>query len=234
MDTVDWFLNKDNKTKLAYVAVIFFIYLVFVQNGASVQTFVILLLLFVLFSYKSTITKQYTVDIQNIEQYILNLEKQVVQHRTPEMVLEHTYIIHKPLKDLYHIRKNTVIKGMIYNLRFLQTYEQQQYLDIVVMIEYFLKIHFNVMIEKYDYQTYHAILGDIRDEVLNSLYACYYNVPRYSKTYDSPNLEVQLKQSIHIFQSITLKLLKVLRNKYQLSAPLRTYDTMKNNKYHIM
>jgi hypothetical protein len=234
MDTVDWFLKKDNKTKLTIVALVFFIYLVFVQNGASIQTFVILLLVFILFSYKNTLTKQQQVSVKNVEQYILDLEKQVIQHRTPEMVLEHIYVIHKPLKDLYYIRKNVVIKNMIYKLKFLQIYEQQQYLDIVVMIEYFLKIHFNVMIEKYDHQTYYAILGDIRDEVLNSLYACYYNVPRYSKTYDSPNLEGELKQAIYIFQSITFKLLKVLRNKYQLPTQPQIYDTMKNNNYHIM
>jgi hypothetical protein len=234
MDTVEWFLRQDNKTKLVIIAVVFFIYFVFLQNGASVQTFVILLLVFILFSYKSTLTKQEKVSATNVEQYTVDLEKQVIQHRTPEMVLEHVYIIHKPLKDLYYIRKNIVIKNMIYKLKFLQIYEQQQYLDIVVMIEYFLKIHFNIMIGKYDHQTYHAILWDIRDEVLNSLYACYFNVPRYSKTYDSPNLDGELKQAIYIFQSFTFKLLKVLRNKYQLPTQPQTFDPLKNNKYHIM
>lgn len=234
MDAIDTFLEKDNTTKLAIVAGVFFIYFVIVQNGLSIQTFIILLFVFILYSYNNAKTKDQRQTSKNIDKYIADLETQVITHRTPEMILEHVYVIHKPLKDLYYISKNIVVKNVIYKLKFLQIYDKQQYLDIVVMIEYFLKIHFNMMIGKYDFQTHYSILEDIREEVLNALYSCYFNIPKYSKTYDSPNLEYELKHSIMRFQSITMKLLKIARNKYRLPTKSVTYDSLKNNMYHIM
>lgn len=235
MDTIiEKFLERDNKTKLLVVSTVFLIYLVIIQNGLSIQSFVMLLLVFILFAYNTKNAKDQKQSSINMERYIAELEAEVVTHRTPEMVLEHVYIIHKPLKDLYHIRKNNVVREVVYTLKFLQIYDKQQYLDIVVMIEYFLKIHFNVMIAKYDHQTYYTILEDVRDEIINSLYSCYYNIPRYSKTYDSPNLERDLKNAIFKFQSISFKLLKIVRNKYNITTKQKTIDNMKNNMYHMM
>lgn len=234
MDTIELFLSYDNKTKLVIIASIFLFYSLVSSYGLSIHTFILLLLCFTLLSYKNVSTKQKKQLKQGIELYIEELEKDVQNHRTPEMVLEHVYVIHKPLKDLYHIKKNNVFKDVMYKLRFLQIYEKQQYFDIVVMAEYFLKIHFNMMIGKYDYQTYFVIMQDIRQEMINSLYSCYFNIPKYSKTFDSQNLERDLKWCIHQLQSITFKLTKIIRNKYQLSDDINTYDLYKNSRYHIM
>jgi hypothetical protein len=90
------------------------------------------------------------------------------------------------------------------------------------------------MIGKYDYQTNYNILEDIREEIINAMYSCYFNIPRYSKTFDSPNLEHDLKESIRMFQSITYKLLKIVRNKYTITNEPKTYDVNKNERYHMM
>lgn len=234
MDAIESFLKRDNTSKLSIVVVIFLVYFVFINNGLSVHTFMILLFVFVLFSYHRNNTKVQRNLNNSLEVYIQELENKVVHHRTPEMMLEHVYTIHKPLKDLYHIKKNNVFKEVLFRLQFLQIYEQQQYFDIVVMMEYFLKIHFNTMIGKYDYQTNYNIMEDIREEIINAMYSCYFNIPRYSKTFVSPNLEDALKKSIRMFQSITYKLLKIVRNKYTIMNEPKTHDVNKNERYHMM
>jgi hypothetical protein len=90
------------------------------------------------------------------------------------------------------------------------------------------------MIGKYDYQTNYSVLEDVRQEVINALYSCYFNIPKYSKTYDAPNLETELKMSIQAFQSMTLKLLKIIRNKYNLPPEFKTHDVYKSDKYHFI
>ncbi len=234
MDAVESFLKQDNKSKLSLVVIGLVVYFVLISNGWSIQTFMILLFMFILFSYKRNNSKEQRQLNNSLEVYIQDLERQVVRHRTPEMMLEHVYIIHKPLKDIYHIKKNNVFKEVVFRLKFLQIYDQQHYFDIVVMMEYFLKIHFNTMIGKYDHQTNYKILEDIREEIINTLYSCYFNIPRYSRTFDSPNLDNDLKYSIRMFQSITYKLLKIVRNKYKLMTEPKTYDVGKNERYHFM
>jgi hypothetical protein len=151
----------------------------------------------------------------DIDSFIHKMEEMIIQHDTQDMIVNTVYKIHKPLKDLRYIKTLREMQESLYNLRFLLVYDKEDFIDFVVMIEYFLKIHFNVMIGKYDVQTYYAILKDIRKEILNALHSSFFDIPQYSTTFDSPNLIKDMQLELKRIQAITYRYMKVLSNKYR-------------------
>jgi hypothetical protein len=161
--------------------------------------------------------------VAEIDVFIDKMEKLVQTHDTQEMIVKTVYKIHKPLKDLRHIRSSREVQECLYNLRFMMIYDKEDFIDIIVMLEYFLKIHFNVMIGKYDIQTYFVILKDIRKEVINALYSSFFNVPEYSTTFYSKNLQGDMRHETTKLQAITFKYLKVASHKYRSDLSHDTY-----------
>lgn len=175
----------------------------------------------------------------DITRYMADLEVEVVNHCTPMMVLETIYKIHKPLKSLRFVRNNEDASKIIYSLRFLKLYDNEMYLDFIIYFEYFLKIHFNVMIGKYDITTNYAILQDIRQELLNTLQSYHFNIPNFSTTFDSGDLDEKIKVAILKMQALTYKYKKIIHKKYRKKLLHVNYkgeegfDKLKDSHFHI-
>lgn len=176
---------------------------------------------------------------QTINIYISNLEKTVISHKSQAMVLEHVFKVHKPLKSLVFIKSNTEVCEILYELRFMDTYDKETFIDFVVCFEYFLKIHYNMIIGKYDVVTNFSILRDIRHELLNTLQAVHFTIPNISTVFDSTNLDKDLKHAIMRVQAFTFRYTRVLYNKFKNELPHENYhgyfgiDNGKNDKFHL-
>ena len=175
----------------------------------------------------------------DIDAFIDSMQDLVTKHDTQEMIVGTVYKVHKPLKDLRYIKSLKEMQDTLYDIRFLLIYDKEDFIDLVVLIEYFLKIHFNVMIGKYDVQTYYAILKDIRKEILNAIHSSFFDIPQYSTTFDSPDLNKQMKVATKRMQAITYRYLKVLSHKYRKQLFHDTYkdasgiDPQRDARYDI-
>lgn len=174
-----------------------------------------------------------------LQSYINDIELTVISHNTPEMMLETVYKVHKPLKSLRFIKNNSEATQLVYYLRFLMIYDKEAYLDFIIYLEYFLKIHFNIMIGKYDVETNFVILKDIRYELLNALQTTTYSIPNVSRVFDGNNLDERIRTAIIRLQAITYRYVKIIHKKYhdildhEEYKGTREYDPLKNNKYHM-
>jgi hypothetical protein len=236
MDFIDRAMSYDNKSKLTIFAASFALYYMFTTSGFAVHNFFVVAFITIMLVFRKN---QFVVKQKKhstIEVFIAEMEKKVQTHQTPEMMLESSYKVHKPLKDLYHVKKNKEVKETIYKLNFLKIYDNEQYIDVVVLLEYFFKIHFNVMIVKYDYHTNMDVLTDVKNEIINSLYTSYYNIPKISKTVDV-DVDKELRQCIIKLQSIMTKYMRIAKHKFEknrIDEKTRPIDPLKNSSYHLV
>ncbi len=210
------FQALSNQSKiLLFCGVFLGYYLLSFNADNSAQNLFIVLFVFIIYALLTSEKEEKLTKISDIDAFITKLEDIVVKHDTQEMVVKTVYRVHKPLKDLRYIKSSNEIRDVLYSLRYFLIYDKEDFIDIVIMIEYFLKMHFNVMIGKYDVETYGAILNDIRKEMLNAMYSSFFNIPQYSTTYSSSNLLTETKIQIKKIQAITYKYMKILAHKYQ-------------------
>lgn len=229
--------NQQIITYFASIFVVLYLYSFIKYDNVSnffIISFIIIGLLINNHTKTDKIKKQ-----NELQSYINNLELTVISHYTPEMILETVYKVHKPLKSLRFIKNNYEATQLVYYLRFLMIYDKEGYLDFVIYLEYFLKIHFNIMIGKYDVATNFVILKDIRHELLNALQTTTYNIPNVSRVFDGKNLDERLRTAIIKLQAITYRYVKIVYKKYhdvldhEEYKGTREYDPLKNNKYHM-
>lgn len=178
-------------------------------------------------------------DTKNIATFIDSLEDMVSTSETSEMLIATVYKLHKPLTSLQFIKSNAEVQRTLYDLRFLLLYDKENFIDITVYTEYFLKTHFNILIGKYDPKSHIPILKDIRTELLNMIHTSHFNIPNVSTIYDSTDLDDNLKLGIKRLQAITYKLTKIVFRKYSKENSNESYhfasafDSEKSNMYHM-
>jgi hypothetical protein len=222
---VQSFIKINNRSKvLVFIGVILAYYLLFYNTANTSQNLFIAIFIFIIFTLVAMSKEENKVQKNDIDSFVHKMEEMVTQHDTQDMIVNTVYQINKPLKDLRYIKTLKEIQECLYNIRFLLIYDKEDFIDFVVLIEYFLKIHFNVMIGKYDVQTYFAILKDIRKEILNALHSSFFNIPQYSTTFDSPNLVKDMQLELKHIQAITFRYMKVLTHKYRKQLHHETYN----------
>lgn len=237
---VQSFIQMSNQNKvLVFIGVFLAYYLLFYNTSNTSQNLFIAIFTFIIFTLVAMSKEEHKTQNNDIDSFIHKIEEMVTQHDTQNMIVNNVYKIYKPLKDLRFIKTLREMQQSLYNLRFLLIYDKEDFIDFIVMIEYFLKIHFNVMIEKYDVQTYYAILKDIRKEILNALHSSFFDIPQYSTTFDSPDLIKEMQLELKRIQAITHRYLKVLSNKYRKQLHQESYsgtlgiDPHRDTRYDI-
>jgi hypothetical protein len=239
MDTVGTLIKMDNKRLLTILVGLFIAFYMASQDDNLFQLFfaaAFAVIIYIIMQKKAETNKEQQ---QSLKSFIMEIEKLIQTHDTPEMMIETVYRFHKPLPDIRFIKSNPEVVDALYRLRFLLIYDKENFIDTIVLIEYFLKTHFNIMIGKYDARTYMPILKDIRAEILNNLHSCHYNIPNISTVYDSKDLDDNLKIGILRLVAVTYKYIKILRAKYKDELPqenlknIGSSDPIKNNMYHM-
>lgn len=115
------------------------------------------------------------------DKFFDDLEKNIDETFTNNTV----FLVHRSTRNLKYIRKQYHIALFIKDLDFLKIYQKEAYHKLVIYLEHFLKIHFNMMIDKYDTESFLPMLKDIRLIVLNIMSSLTYSLPYISTIIDT-------------------------------------------------
>lgn len=211
-----------------FVFVILF-YLYVISNNPNILFFSVILLGIALYYYKKTVTS-INEKVSTVDQYMLNVAKEL--QTNPEVQSQNVFKIHH-LQKIKYVLKDSYIKNILFDLKFLRIYDDAEYTKLVLYIEYFLKIHYLTMLGKYDVDTNINIMIDIRNELLNILKSFHLNIPAKSSVVDIDNLDEYLDQKTEQIQTATYKYLRIVVNKYKSNINImKPFGLDQNNTDH--
>lgn len=127
---------------------------------------------------------------------------------------KNTVNIYKGTSSLKYIFMHEDMKYILEDLDFILKFNPDIIIDIIILLEYFYKIHYNVMIEKYDACSYIPILQDIRNEVINIFSTFVFNLPDVSTTIDIPNIDEFMNTKLIEIKSLLQKQFIIIKNKF--------------------
>jgi hypothetical protein len=159
-----------------------------------------------------------------------------VEYEIPE---KKTFSIHKSPKNLKYLMKKDEFINILYDLKFLKLYDKELYYKLISYINYFLKIHYLVMLTKYDFHLNFPVLQDLRNEILNIMKSIHYNTPDVSTILDIPNLDTYINLRTKRMQALTYKYLKIVYHKFVKSRtymnykPPFSFDSAKEKNYEL-
>jgi hypothetical protein len=161
----------------------------------------------------------------NQDSFITSVEKELSDdHEVPENKI---FYIHKSPRNLKYLRKHKELQQAVFDLKFLQIYDRALFNKMIIFIEYFLKIHFKVMIGKYEFSLYYPMLRDARSEILNTMKSAHLNIPNISTILYIKDIDDYLETRIRLVQAVTYKLMKLLCHKKRASKQPGTAATYK-------
>lgn len=123
--------------------------------------------------------------------------------------------IYKGPSTLKYILMHKDMKGIMEDLSFILKFNPDILIDVLILTENFFKIHYNVMIQKYDACSYIPVLRDIETEILNTLSMFVFNLPDISTTIDIENIDTFMERKIRDIQSLTQKYMTILKHKFK-------------------
>lgn len=223
-----------NHIFIIFIILFFIYYNLFVTRDLKAIFFILAILTILYFLYVKQKTESDNKSLDIIS-YMDNIEKKIGHDY--EVSENEIFPIHKTPRNIKYLKRTEDLRQIIYDIKFLEIYDKALYEKIISYIEYFLKIHYKVMLGIYNFNLYFPILKDIRNEILNSMKTIYFNIPNISTILYIKNIDLYVEKRITTMQSITYKYMKVLYHKYNKSnlsyqAPFEN-DTMKNDHYHI-
>lgn len=165
-------------------------------------------------------------DKTNPQQIIETMETKFSQgeSRDFEVPNDKVYFIHKRPRSLNNIKRTTDIRQILLDLKAVEVYDKGLYDRILTYTEYFLKVHYKIMLGKYDFESYFPILKDIRKELLNLLKSLCHNAPRISKIRDIENIDTFLERQTVLMQAKTYKYIKIVHHKFAKAHSHTVYE----------
>lgn len=204
-------------------------YLYAICNKPHILFFSLVMLSIAFYYHKKTVAKS-AEKISTVDKYMTNVAQEL--EKNPEVMSKNVFKIHQ-LHKIKYVLKDTYLKDILFDLKFLRIYDNAEYMKLVLYIEYFLKIHYITMLGKYDVDTNLHIMIDIRNEILNILKSFHMNIPTKSSVLDIPNLDDYLDKKLVKIQTVTYKYLKIVVNKYKSNVNiLKPFGTDKSLTEH--
>lgn len=224
---------KDN-TFIVFL-VCFIVYYFVVVNKDPKGVFFIMVSFIVVYSLYAREKARNEKKNASVDSFITAKEIGLNGHEIPE---DKTLYVHKLPRNLKFVKKTKEFRDVLYDLRFLEYYDFAMYEKMLAYVEHFLRLHYKVMIGKYDFEHYFPILKDIRNEIMNTMKTMVFNTPSLNSTYvDVADLEAFIDERVIVMQSITYKYIRSLYHKYNkvhmsYNAPYEN-DVMKDMHYHV-
>lgn len=225
----------DNKHLIQYISVgliiLSFGYGFFCKkNIKGILVFLLLTIYLYLIDYKYVFNfsmKSKTDTLKNIENS--ELFTNIIGY-TNNLVLSDLYKINQIPKNFVYIKNEKTLLSIIYELKYLVNFDKDAYYKIIVLLEYFYKYYYNMIIDVYDVEDYFPIIKSIRIEILNLLYSFVYTVPQsLPNHFKIDDVDNHIKKRIKIIQGITRKKLQTIANKLHLDK--NSYDPPTASNY---
>lgn len=148
-----------------------------------------------------------------------------------ELVLHNLYSIHTFNGKLKYVRRHKRIVKFIQDIKVIEIYDVPTFQRVIVLMENFLKIHFYIMIEKYQPSLNIPVLHDIHLEILNVLSQCIFIMPKVSKVLDIPDIDTYMERRIKDIDAILQNFEQMVTNKFCAKGKCDhlTYNSPKPN-----
>lgn len=224
-------MQIDNKN-IFLIAFAFLMVFIYIIQDFNQRLFAIIIL--ILFGYLYYLKNLKSTNIKNISRndFIDKIEKELsVGLEIPENSI---FFIHKTPKNLKYIKKTDELLQVLYDIKFLSIYNSELFYKLISYIEYFLKIHYKMMLGKYEFKIYYQILRDIRIEILNIMKSSYLSLPNISTILSMPDINDYMEKRIRKVQAVTYSYLKIICHKYNKPfKPPAEFDIAKDNHYAL-
>lgn len=224
-------MQIDNKN-IFLIAFAFLMVFIYIIQDFNQRLFAIIIL--ILFGYLYYLKSLKSTNIKNISRndFIDKIEKELsVGLEIPENSI---FFIHKTPKNLKYIKKTDELLQVLYDIKFLSIYNSELFYKLISYIEYFLKIHYKMMLGKYEFKIYYQILRDIRIEILNIMKSSYLSLPNISTILSMPDINNYMEKRIRKVQAVTYSYLKIICHKYNKPfKPPAEFDIAKDNHYAL-
>lgn len=151
-------------------------------------------------------------DTSNVKSFINDVENNLKHF---QINYNKIFQVHKSPRSLKFIKQNYNISKLLFDLRFMETYDKGSFYTMIIYLEFFLKFHFNIMLGKYPFEHYFQTMKDMRNEILNISKAFVFSVPQRSILLKHINDLDKYIMDIHNEISYILdKYIQILKNKY--------------------
>jgi hypothetical protein len=209
-------LKKLDNTDIFIIFILAFLVFYLMSIRGDRYTIFFLGALIVVMIYYFYMRLQNDEKMPNLQQTIETMETTFSQGASKDFEIpnDKVYFIHKRPRNLKNIKRTADIRNILLELKALEVYDMGLYDRIVTYTEYFLNVHYKIMLGKYDFELYFPILKDIRKELLNLLKSYCHNIPRVSKIRDIENIDVFLEKQTSLMQAKTYKYIKIAHHKY--------------------
>ena len=205
-----------SKYLLLLLIIIAFIYNVIVFRSKIVILMMFFILLYFVYLY-DIIGKLNNKELKNKEDLMKEninkiLEEEIKIHKDDHYIDNlNIYPIYNKPKEFIFLKHDKPLEEILYNLRFIEQYDKGDYFKLMILIENFLKIYYNLIIDRYDID-YVDILLDTRKEILNCMYNFKVDAPMFSKK--GKRLDKEIHKNILKTQSYTYKKIKNINKKF--------------------
>lgn len=167
------------------VALVVFYHIVAMQKDAnassSYKVFMLMVILAILGYYLWQYKEVETNTSIKSDKFFDDLEKQIHTTFSNNTV----FLVHRSTRNIKYIRKQLHVALFIKDLDFLNVYQKEAYHKLIIYLEHFLKIHFNIMIDKYDCRSFLPMLRDMRVIILNIMSSLTFSLPYISTIIDT-------------------------------------------------
>lgn len=220
----------ETKTLLVLAFCILFVF-TFIVKQFAYRFFLLIMMMILGYIYYQNFEKTKKKN-NNLQAHLDKVEKDLEgDFETP---MKDVFYIHKSPRNIKFIKKHENIRQVLYDLKFMTIYDKGLYHRLFTITENFLKMHFKIMIGKYEFDLYYPMLVDTRLEILNIMKSIYFNIPSVSTILYIKDVDAYVEDRIKRMQSITYKLLKLLCNKYKREfKPPYNFDPQKDNHYAL-
>lgn len=219
-----------------YIAIILLAFIFFLLKKVDVHTLGSIVII-ILLSYISYIYIQTSYENQNNTDLSMKklLDKDIQERKEKN---DKSFYIQKFPKKLTYLHQNDTLMNIMYNIRFVKTFSNARYGNLLVNINSLMKIYIYILSERYTTDNI-SIFIDLRDNILEILHSFIIIVPHILKHSYGFDAYGEIEKSINDFVNesnrmfdILQKFSKIHMNKeYIPEYYIKPYNAMKTSYY---